>query len=177
MDGMTDFRKMTTKAGETDEWYTPEYAVRMLARYVKGVGTVWCPFDKHESMFVKVLSELGCDVICSHIENGGDFFKITPPECDMIISNPPYSLRDQVLERLYEIGKPFAMLLSSLGICEGRRHRMFSSHGVQFLIPNRRIRYSNPNTNKKSAPPFQSWYVCWRLLPNDIELVDVSEKG
>lgn len=34
------------------------------------------------------------------------------PDCDYIISNPPYSLKGEVLKQLYEIGKPFAMLVN-----------------------------------------------------------------
>ena len=54
-------------------------------------------------------------VIYSHIKMGQDFFLMEVPECDYIISNPPYSQKGRVLERLYEIGKPFAMLIQLSG--------------------------------------------------------------
>jgi len=51
--------------GNNDECYTPEYAVRPILKHLKnfalnkigGVITVWCPFDKEESNFVKLLKE------------------------------------------------------------------------------------------------------------------------
>lgn len=36
------------------------------------------------------------------------------PNCDYIISNPPYSLKGDVIDRLFEIGKPS---FSSVYIC------------------------------------------------------------
>ena len=59
------------------------------------------------SNYVKVLSEEGFKVIHSHIDEGKNFF-FYEPECeyDIIISNPPFSQKDNVLKRLYELNKP-----------------------------------------------------------------------
>ena len=52
---------------------------------------IWCPFDKEESWFVKLISEKN-KVIYSHIDNGQDFYNYEPTEhWDCIISNPPFS--------------------------------------------------------------------------------------
>jgi len=32
-------------------------------------------------------------------------------ECDIIITNPPYSLKEEFFKRAYELGKPFAFLM------------------------------------------------------------------
>jgi hypothetical protein len=64
------------------------------------------------SNYVKVLSEEGFKVIYSHIDEGKNFFFYEPEsEYDIIISNPPFSQKDNVLKRLYELNKPYAMLL------------------------------------------------------------------
>ena len=159
--------RLTFQKANTDEWYTPSWAVVPLMKYIPRNTTVWCPFDKFDSAFVQVLGANGIHAVYSHIDNGEDFFTMKVPECDYIVSNPPYSRRDDVLRRLFEIGKPFAMLLSSLGIGEGKRWEMFSKNGVQFLIPNRRVNYHNGEIQNKSVA-FQSWYVCHKFLPRDI---------
>ena len=41
-------------------------------------------------------------------------------ECDYIISNPPYSLKNEVFERLFVLGKPFAMLVGVVGVFESQ---------------------------------------------------------
>lgn len=101
--------------------------------------TVWCPFDTEESHFVKMLRAQGNKVICTHIDNGQDFFTTPVPQCDMIISNPPYSVKTEVLERLFEIGKPFAMLVGVVGLFESqRRFDMFKNNEFEIMYLNRR---------------------------------------
>lgn len=56
-----------------DEFYTPLYAVLPIAKYLREGATIWCPFDKEESLFVRHFRDSGHTVIASHIENGVDF--------------------------------------------------------------------------------------------------------
>ena len=91
------------KFNKNDEYYTPSYAVYPIMKYLKEGSTIWCPFDKEDSQFVQVLTKEGFKVIYGHIETGQDFFKVEVPECDYIISNPPYSLKGEVFKRLYDI--------------------------------------------------------------------------
>ncbi|MBU0476311.1 MAG: sugar-phospahte nucleotidyltransferase, partial [Bacteroidetes bacterium] len=104
---------------KNDEFYTPAYAVRPILKYIPKGATVWCPFDTENSWFVKLLQARGNRAIYSHKDNGDDFFQCTSvisiktylAECDYIVSNPPYSLKTEVLKRLFDIEKPFAMLV------------------------------------------------------------------
>ena len=79
------------KFNKNDEYLTPPYAVYPIMKRLRANTTVWCPFDMENSQFVKILSEHGFSVIYSHIKTGQDFFLMEVPECDYIISNPPYS--------------------------------------------------------------------------------------
>ena len=107
--------KMDKVAGsKNDEFYTPHYAVKPILKYIKDGGVVWCPFDTEDSLFVKDLEASGHKVIATHIFNGEDFFDLDY-ECDYIISNPPYTLKTEVLNRLFELDKPFAMLVGVVG--------------------------------------------------------------
>lgn len=59
----------------SDEYYTPREAVIPLLEYLdaycnKSNYTIWCPFDKEESEYVKIFKEEGYNVIYSHIDNG-----------------------------------------------------------------------------------------------------------
>jgi hypothetical protein len=74
--------------------------------------TIWCPFDLKNSWYVKLFTREGFNVLHSHIDEGKNFFFYEPSEnYDIIISNPPFSQKDDVLKRLYELNKPYAMLL------------------------------------------------------------------
>ena len=62
-------------SSQNDEFYTPEYAIKPILKYIKMPCTVWCPFDTEESNFVKLLSQYaacGVSVIHSHIATGGE---------------------------------------------------------------------------------------------------------
>lgn len=57
-----------------DEYYTPACAVYPIIPYLKPGASIWCPFDREESQYVKVFSENGFTVIHGHVETGQDFF-------------------------------------------------------------------------------------------------------
>lgn len=104
---------------KTDEWYTPENAIRPILKYLKPNSLIWCPFDTKESNFPKILKEAGHTIINTHIENGYDFFELNI-DCDYIISNPPYSLRNKIYKKLFELNKPFAMLMNTNGLFDSK---------------------------------------------------------
>lgn len=144
-----------------DEYFTPSYAVYPIIKRLKPGATVWCPFDTEDSEFVRVLSKHGFQVVYGHIHTGQDFFQVAVPECDYIVSNPPYSLKNEVIKRLYEIGKPFAMLINFQGIFDSReRFQMFQEKRVEMLWLNPRVNYVTEDRKSFHGVPFQSGYLC-----------------
>lgn len=166
---MGDVKFYKNVKNNNDEYYTPLYAVEILDKYLKEKSTIWCPFDTIDSEFVKHFKEQGHNVINTHIDNGEDFFDIKPPECDYIISNPPYSKKADVLERLFEIGKPFAMLVGDIGLFGSKKKwNMFKNNKFEMLIPNKRVAYFEKNSGLKNSPPYLSIYVCSNILKSQI---------
>lgn len=156
---------------KNDEFYTPTYAIKPILKYIKPQSTIWCPFDTEESLYVKTLTEAGHTVINTHINNGEDFFNIEVPKCDYIISNPPYSIKGDILQRLFDIGKPFAMLVGVVGLFESqKRFFMFKDNDFEIMYLNKRVAYfKNYSESKPSKqPPFSSVYLCSKMLPKQI---------
>ena len=154
-----------------DEFYTPLYAIEPIAKYIKPNSTIWCPFDTEQSNFVKYFQREGYKVIYSHIDNGEDFLEMKVPECDYIISNPPYSIKTEVLQRLFEIDKPFAMLVGVVGLFESqRRFNMFKDNRFGIIYLNKRVSYFKDYNDPKPSlnSPFSSVYVCHKMLPKQI---------
>lgn len=161
-----------------DEFYTPEYAIQPILKYVRPGAVVWCPFDTKNSLFVKAFERTGCKVIATHILQGQDFFKIEPPECDYIISNPPYSKKGEVLKRLFEIEKPFAMLVGVVGLFESqKRFEMFRDNSFEIMYLNRRVSYFKSYEDQKPSlnPPFSSVYICHDMLPKQIVFEEIQK--
>lgn len=80
-----------------DEQYTPHHAVLPIIKYLPRNVVVWCPFDTENSEFVLALKEAGYTVEYSHIFTGQDFFEYEPPQWDIIVSNPPFSRKQEVV--------------------------------------------------------------------------------
>lgn len=82
-------------SSQNDEFYTPEYAIKPILKYIKMPCTIWCPFDTEESNFVKLLSQYaacGVSVIHSHIATGGGLFPMCPA-CLRLYHKQPSVLR------------------------------------------------------------------------------------
>jgi len=162
-----------------DEFYTPEYAITPILKYIKKGSVVWCPFDTKESNFCKMLNRMGCNVIATHIDNGADFFNFYPScDFDYIISNPPYSIKSEVLKRLFELNKPFAMLIGVVGLFESqRRFEMFKNNEFEVMYLNRRVAYFKSFEEQKPSlnPPFSSVYLCKNVLPKQIIFEEINK--
>lgn len=170
------------KYNKNDEWYTPVYGVEPILEFLPPGASILCPFDTEESHFVKILRSRGHRVVSRHLENQEDFFDLSPKDVegfDCIVSNPPYSLKNEILERLFELGKPFAMLLNSLEIFgTQKRYHLFKENDFELLVLDKRIGYLASYTEKApcTSAPFSSWYVCHRVLPEKIMFREIDKQ-
>lgn len=159
-----------------DEFYTPKYAIEPILKYVKKGSVVHCPFDTEDSIFVKELKAHGCHVINSHISEGQDFFKLDFQNVDYIISNPPYFIKGEVFQKLFETGKPFAMLVGVVGLFESqKRFNMFKDNEFEIMYLNKRVAYFKDYQEQKPSlnPPFSSVYICSKMLPKQIVFEEI----
>lgn len=163
------------KTSNTDEWYTTKESVEIIVPFLvkNGFQKILCPFDKSESNFVKILVDKGFDVTYSHIETGTDFFEIENfREYDAVVSNPPFSKRQKILEKLFEENIPFAMILNFNGLFDSKkRFDLFKNNKFELLVPKGRMHFFNSDTEGNS-PNFQSVYVCSGILDKQIVFVE-----
>ena len=158
-----------------DEYYSPENVVYMILPYIikSGYKNIWCPFDKYDSNFVKIFMDYNLNVNFGHIENGQDFFKYDKPLGDIIVSNPPFSKRDQIFEKIYAWDFPFALVMNFNGLFDSRkRAKIFRSHDVEILVPYGRMKFIHRGKGLLENPNFQSVYVCNKLLDKQIVFSD-----
>ena len=175
--GISGTRKATSK---NDEYYTHRYAIKPILKYIKPNSTIWCPFDTEQSNYVCELSNSGHYVKHTHINTGNDFFK-TNIECDYIISNPPYTIKNEVLSRLFQLKKPFAMLMNAAGIFDSQyRFDLFKDNRFEIMIMNKRVEYfmdyNDQIRSTRKSPPNPSIYFCSKMLPNQIVFEEINKK-
>jgi len=87
---------------------------------------------------------------------------------DCIITNPPFSKKNEFIERCYELKRPFALLLPFAALETGRRQKQWRK-GLQLIIINKRLNFETPNNIKKSSAWFATaWFTNGFNLPKDI---------
>lgn len=145
-----------------DEYYTPSILVEPIVKYIPEGSTIWCPFDTKDSEFVRTFKRNNYNVIHSHIWQGQDFFEYQPKEYDYIISNPPFSKKLEVLDRLYKLNKPFAMVLGLPILNYQNVGNFFVGKDLQLLLLDKKVSFNGKTSS------FNNSYFCRNILPKDL---------
>jgi hypothetical protein len=147
-----------------DACQTPHYAIDPLLPYLPTDLVIWEP-AQGEGFLVEAFYDSFRQVIGSDILDGQNFFEYEPDEeWDVIVTNPPYSIKFKWLERCYELGKPFALLLpvDALGTATGQA--MFEKYGMELLLLNKRVNFKMPNKGWDGAgAQFSTAWFTWGL--------------
>lgn len=83
------------------------------------------------------------------------------------------------MTHLFQLGKPFAMLIGVVGIFESQtRFNLFKNNEFEVLYFNSRIAYMEDYTSGicKAQPPFSSAYFCHKVLPKSMIFVEINKK-
>ena len=161
--------------GRSDEFGTPIKAIEILLPYLKKEWRIWeCAWGK--GSLARHLRQKGFKLCGSE---SIDFLKIPMPleDFDCIITNPPYSMKEEFLEKCYEYGKPFALLMPLTALEGKKRGALYKKYGIQLIIPNKRFNFETPS-GKGSGAWFQTAWFCWGLnLPKDLMFVEEQSLG
>lgn len=154
--------KAKLNASKNDECYTPAEGVVPLIKHLPyWVKTVWCPCDKPESEIVKMLKAAGKKVLCTHIDDGYDFLTMRAEPyadmCDIIITNPPYSNKDDFIKRCIYLGKPWALLLPLDALCGDQRNKLYSKTDVGVITLANRLDFTGKGANWF----YNAWVCSW----------------
>lgn len=145
------------KRVKDDDYETPEEAWTLITQFLKKKDiTIWDPFYS-EGLAGKILSNQGYTV--EH--DNKDFFTKKKATCDVIITNPPYSIKKEIFKRIFIFKKPFAMLvpLSTIA-CQYFTDEIVSRNlSYQVIIPTRRINYLKQGKTIRGAG-FDTVWVC-----------------
>jgi hypothetical protein len=170
---LNDLLKRKQDASSYGNLFTPSYATELIVPYLH--GTIWeCAAGLgHMS---EVFRKNGLEVIETDISSGENFLELNLPQknIDFIVTNPPYKLKDKFLERCYMLDIPFALLLPLTALGAAKRVSMYMEHGLEVLIPDKRINFIYPNA--KDTAWFHSAWFCHNVLPEKLMFVKI-ERG
>ena len=118
--------------------------------YVPKGSKLWLPFYNDGSAKALLL-ELGCQNVC---HENVDFFNYEPESWDVLIDNPPFSVKRALLKRCLAFKKPVALLMPLDTLERNYFATMVRDQDFTLLIPKVRYKYVK-------YPPFRS---CWFLF-------------
>lgn len=135
------------KKEKNDELYTPREAILPILKYLDKDKIYWECTDFGDSNITKVLIENGFKVISTNKEEY-DFLKDEATfEFDVIITNPPYSIKDKFIEKCYEYNKPFLLLLPLTALEGKNRNKMYKENGLELIVLDKRINFMKEKNN------------------------------
>jgi len=152
-----------------DSYMTPKSAWENIVDYIPKDKVIWEAFYG-DGKSGEYLNELGFNVIHEEI----DFF--TNDLGEIIVSNPPFSKKKEVLTRLKELDKPFIMIMPCSTLTTQYFRKLFSESEdrIQIIIPRKRIHFvklinGKKPENWKNACNFDCFYFCYKInLPTDM---------
>jgi hypothetical protein len=155
-----------TKDKDSDNYITNAEDWLRIKDYIPKDKKIWSPFycdGKQKEYF----NDMGFDII----HEDEDFFSYTP-EYDMVIDNPPFSKKKEILARLKELDKPFILVCPSMLL--SYKYFQEDYKDIQILIPYKRINFRHLNSTKRNySPPFASFYFCYKMnLSKDLIFIE-----
>ena len=149
-----------------DHVATPRWVVENIyvLSDIRSFKKCWFPFNHYDSQFKLKADELRLDYWATHIfdDCGHDFFTTyLPEETDLMISNPPFSEQNEIIERsfwLIEAGyiKSFALLLPLSTLETESRAKIYENYvdRLSIIIFKKRIKFLGHKTSFNKA-------CCW----------------
>jgi hypothetical protein len=148
-----------------DDYMTPKSAWENITQYLPQGKIIWEAFYG-DGKSGKYLQDLGYEVIHEQI----NFFDNN--KGDIIVSNPPFSLAKDIMNRLYDLDKPFILLFPQSKI-NTQYFRKWKDKNIQIIIPRKRIQFVKDGNLLENKCNFDCFYYCYKMnLPKDIIWLD-----
>jgi len=143
-----------------DDYMTPKSAWENIKDFIPRDKVIWeCFYGDGQSG--KYLEELGFKVIHEDI----DFFNNN--KGDIIISNPPFSLKKEVFTRLIELDKPFIMICSQQVLFTQYFKKIIKDKKLQIIVPSKRIQFikikNGEYIDTGNRCNFDCLYFCYKM--------------
>lgn len=142
----------TKKVSQMDICQTPPHAIEPLLPYLDKHWIVWESAAGPEHLLVDALENEGFFVIGTDLlySESFNFFDYAPGTYDIQITNMPFSIKYEWLQRSFELGKRFALLAPYETTFAEKFQRLFKKYNgkpwhIEVLSPERRINYKMPN--------------------------------
>lgn len=160
------------KGARFDCAWTPWHGAAPLLPYLPPHSRIW-ECCAGAGWLAQWLEEAGHTVIATDYADGHDALEWAPgsSEYDLIVTNPPFSLKYQFIARLFALGKPWALLVpyNTPGCATAKKARDAAGKSWEELRLNTRINFHMPDSGfANSGAQMPVLWLCHGLLPDPI---------
>jgi len=183
---ITTAAKLPEEAQVRDTFETPRYATELLIPFIpKNFPYVWeCAAGN--GRISKVLKERGFWVTCTDIRVNQEVIDLKHNFLDdidlpsklsklgerfSVITNPPFSIKEEFIEKAFEMKVPFAFLINA--DYSGSQINWIK-RGCEKIIPTRRIGFLTPNILKRIHEG-ETYELILKRLPKKFTLKEYKE--
>jgi len=132
-----------------DDYTTPKDAWEDILQYIPKHEKLWLPFY-NDGECETIVKSLGYENV-EHYKK--DFYSYDIHDA-LVIDNPPYSCKKEVIEKLKMRGIPFALLLPLHTL---ERNYVYGDKDMQVIIKKGKYVFREGNMR----PPFKACWFCW----------------
>lgn len=166
---MEEYEK--SKINNKDHVATPRWVVEQIYKLIniESYHMCWFPFNNYDSEFKLKADDLKLRYKTTHKfdDLGNDFFTTMPPEgCDLMISNPPFSIQNRIIERSFKLVeegliKSFCLLLPLSTLETTTRADLYEKYAdkLSIIVFKKRIKFLGCKGSFNSA----CCWVCYNI--------------
>lgn len=179
-------RKTPCRNGSPDDFQTPIFALDPILPLINRELPVWDPscgrgnlvaafrrngfwaIGSDVEVFSNSVAEpdmigdflhTGWEAVCNHVP------MLDPGMIPTIVTNPPYSVKDEFISRCYKLGCPFALLMPITAIEGRKRQPLYRKYGVHIIALPKRVNFETPSGEGSGAWFPVAWYTYKLQMP------------
>ena len=168
------FRLAAKSSVAGDKYETPHEVIDAVVQFVPSPTRIWEPF-RGSGASTRYLRTLKRSVLRGSHK---DFFQQRkPPSDSVLVSNPPFSLKQEVLQHLAHIGVDrFALLLPLEVLGSQYLAHFLGERRIQLIFIRPRVRFlsSGGRRMKKPFPFVCAWFCVGMGLPKDLIFIEAK---
>ena len=144
---------------ENDGWESPPEAFLDVRELIVG-KIIWDPFYS-QGRAAAFLMEAGAKEVIHEKRDAFDW----SPECELIVTNPPFSIKKKCLTYLLSLDKPVLILLPLADLASVWFREVVGEHQYHLYVPNKRYAFLKDGEQVKGVSFASCWFFFIPGLP------------
>jgi hypothetical protein len=168
-------------SGHADDFQSPPSALEPLYPFLPKDWHIWEPAAGKGNLVnafrIRGYRCEGSDVLPEEGDRlQRDFLTWQPAhwlyEPDCIVTNPPFTLKDEFLARCYGLGKPFALLLPLTALEGQARQKLYRDNGLEIIFMPSRVKFTTPSGKVGGSWFATAWFTAGLNIGRQLTFIE-----